>query len=197
VHISGCGCFRILWLAVGPEQETSQTSAAPKSAERQQNMNCLNASFVFHQQDGEVTKQYYAEMNSRGVSGQIAVALFRAQKRSSRAKDYRRGKYRRAAYDVKQWSMSELCRLLALHGKALGIRWGWKQDPKTVFGEEPSWVLYRELPNGQVSFHSQDRGAGPEYSGDWDGKQLSKERIIAFCDSVAAENDVMQERLSL
>lgn len=146
-----------------------------------------NAAAVMNQNDGEVTKAYYAKLGAAGPLGQIAVALFRAQKRSSRAKDYRRGKWRRAAYDVKSWSIGELCRLLRDHGKNFGIAYGWKQDAATLFGDEPSWVLYVDLPgHGQVSFHNPDRGAGPEYDGDWDGaKGASQGRVVAFCDDVS------------
>jgi len=145
----------------------------------------MTAAQVFSQNDGQVTKAYYAELASRGTLGEIAVALFRCQKRSSRAKDYRRGKWRRAAYDVKQWSLGELCRLLSIHGESLGFVWGWKEDPAVVFGERASQVLYVDLPGfGQCSFHSPDRGEGPRYGGDWDGQHASKERIAAFCDAV-------------
>jgi len=139
---------------------------------------------ILNQNNGDVTKDYYAKLNALGVEGQIAVAVFRAQKRSSRAKDYRRGKYRRAAYDVKSWSMGELCRLLTEHGEALGIRYGWKKDPAVVFGEDPSWVLYIDLWCGQVSFHSPQRMAGPDYPGEWCGEHASAERICKFCDRV-------------
>lgn len=146
----------------------------------------MTAREVFYQQNGEVTKQYYATLAQRGPMGEIAVALFRAQKRSSRAKDYRRGKFRRAAYDVKAWSMGELCRLLELHGGSLGFTWGWKPDPEVVFGNEPSWVLYVDLPAGkQVSFHNPNRMNGPEYPGEWDGiRGASEHRVISFCTSV-------------
>src|SRR5690348_8629085 len=40
----------------------------------------LNASRVFNQQNGDVTRAYYEQMNRRGPLGQVAVALFRAQK---------------------------------------------------------------------------------------------------------------------
>lgn len=146
------------------------------------------AHFVFHQQDGDVTKAYYESLAKRGPVGQIAVALFRAQKRSSRAKDYRRGKFRAAAYDVKSWSMSEVCRLLAAHGDSLGFTWGWQQDKNVVFDGGASWVLYVDIPIiGQVSFHSPDRMAGPDYPGKWDGlRGFGESRIIQFCDLVSS-----------
>jgi len=139
----------------------------------------MRAHEVFYQNNGDVTKNYYAELSNKKPLGPIAVALFRAQKRSKRAKDYRRGKWKRAAYDVKNWSIGELCRLL-LETK---INWGWKRDPKTPGYE---WVLYVELPDGygQCSFHNPSRGLGPEFSGDWDGQRLSAERIISFCEYV-------------
>jgi len=49
----------------------------------------MNASYVFRQNNGDTTKAYYAEMNGKGFLGQLAVALFRAQKRSTAAKKYR------------------------------------------------------------------------------------------------------------
>lgn len=154
----------------------------------------MTASEVFNQQDGEVTKSYYAELSKRGPLGEIAVALFRAQKRSSRAKDYRRGKWRRAAYDVKQWSLSEVCRLLAEHGARFGFRYGWKEDASVVFGERASYVLYVDIPQvGQCSFHSPDRGGGPDYAGEWDREHASADRIIVFCDSVVQRDTVEAE----
>jgi len=41
-----------------------------------------------------------------------------------------------------------------------------------------------DLPEGQVSFHSLARYAGPDYAGDWDGQRKSEERILRFCDQV-------------
>jgi hypothetical protein len=139
------------------------------------------AAEVFAQNDGAVTKAYYVDLAQRGAMGEIAVALFRCQKRSTAAKRYRGGRFRRAAYDVKNWSLGELCRLLQEHALARGLRWGWKHDPTQSFH---NWVLYVDLPQGQVSFHTAGRLAGPDYPGDWDGKHASAERIMAFCDTV-------------
>lgn len=136
---------------------------------------------VFDGNDGELTKAFYKEMDSRGLYGQLATALFRAQKRSTAAKRYRGRKYTHAAYDVKNWSMSEICRVLTALGNE--YTWGWKHDPKTPGFEQ---VLYVMLPTGQVSFHSADRLKGPDYMGDWDGTHLSADRIIAFCEAILA-----------
>lgn len=137
---------------------------------------------VFRQNDGEVTKAFYNRLNALGPAGKLAVALFRAQKRSTAAKSYRRGRYKRAAYDVKSWSLSEISRILTAHGAALGVTWGWKEDVNVLFGEKASHVLYVDLPGiGQCSFHSLDRGIGPDYGGEWDGQHRSTENILAFC----------------
>lgn len=142
-----------------------------------------SAAQVFHQSDGEVTKAYYAEMNARGLEGQLAVALFRAQKRSTAAKKYRRGVWRRDAYDVKNWSLSEVCRILtAMDDRLAAPRWGWKRDPNTPGFE---WVLYVDLPTGQCSFHSADRLNGPNYPGEWDSGHGSERHICEYCDRIA------------
>ena len=134
--------------------------------------------------DGAATRALYAQLKTlHGINGEIGVALFRAQKASERAKKYRggvpgKGSYRDMAYEKKNWSLQELCKIL--EGKE--FTFGWKKDPNQTFH---SWVLYVDLPTGQVSFHSKERYAGPDYSGDWDGvKGISAQRIVAFCQSV-------------
>lgn len=138
---------------------------------------------IFMQSDGEVTKAYYAELEQRGPVGIIAVNLFRAQKTSSRAKVYRGRSFKRASYDVKNWSIGNLCRMLVQHGETVGLlgKWGWKEDPKAPAFK---WVLYIDLPDGQVSFHSAERASGPDYLSEWDNTHRSAERILAFCDQV-------------
>jgi hypothetical protein len=155
----------------------------------------MNALDVYTASDGELTTRYYSHLQEHGPVGIVAVNLFRAQKNSERAKKYRggirgQGSYKSMAYDRKSWAMGNLCGVLAEHAAALSIRYGWKQDPAPVFGQAPSWVLYVDLPQGQCSFHSPHRGAGPDYPGDWDRKHKSVERILAFCDAMgnAAES---------
>jgi hypothetical protein len=140
----------------------------------------MTAREMFEQSNGVVTKNYYADLETRGILGSVAVNLFRAQKTSTRAKRYRGRRFRDAAYDTKQWAMDKLCRALLEHGKSLGIAFGWKEDK----GGFVPWVLYVDLPNGQVSFHSPARGEGPNYPGDWDRQHASEERVLAFCDAV-------------
>jgi hypothetical protein len=146
----------------------------------------MKAIEVYKGSDGEVTKRYYSALCKCGVVGAIAMNLFRAQKCSERAKRYRggirgQGSYRDMAYERKQWSMGLLCDALVTWSDQLQITWGWKQDPAQDFNP---WVLYVDLPCGQVSFHSPVRGKGPDYSGDWDRQHASVERIIEFCDEV-------------
>ena len=139
---------------------------------------------VYLGSDGELTSRYYAHLKTLGPLGEVAMNLFRAQKCSTRAKVYRGRGNKEAAYATKSWSMDNLCTTLAQHAERLGIFYGWRSDTATVFRGVPSWVLYVELPEGQVSFHSPTRGAGPDYEGQWDGAKKSDARIIQFCDRV-------------
>ncbi|MFB3828940.1 MAG: hypothetical protein ACE15B_19395 [Bryobacteraceae bacterium] len=82
------------------------------------------------------------------------------------------------------------CRVLAEHGAALGITYGWKEDPAQPFH---SWVLYVDLPPGQVSFHTAQRLTGPDYAGDWDGQHFSANRIIAFCNEILSRPTGQQD----
>lgn len=135
---------------------------------------------VYDGSNGDVTKAFYATLETAGPIGVVAVNLFRAQKASSRAKEYSR-RFKGQTYDKKNWSMSNLVTTLMQHGEALGIRFGWKMDPKAAYHQ---WVLYVDLPNGQVSFHAAERGKGPDYPGDWDGTGLSAQRIVTFTQGV-------------
>jgi hypothetical protein len=151
---------------------------------------------VYQGSDGELTKRYYAELERRGPIGAVAMNLFRAQKCSARAKVYRGRRYKDAAYGRKQWSMDLLVQILAQHAGELGIRYGWKQHPEIIFDDQPSWVLYIDLPQGQVSFHSPSRGEGPDYPGEFDGAHKSAERILEFCDAVFHAPDPSQLTLA-
>jgi hypothetical protein len=47
------------------------------------------------------------------------------------------------------------------------------------------WVLYVDLPTGQVSFHTAARGVGPDYPGKWDGvRGTGAIRIIKWASSL-------------
>lgn len=134
---------------------------------------------MYRQQNGEVTKAYYAALNRIGYKGMLAVALFRAQKRSTAAKRYRGRHFKSSAYDVKNWSLGEICRVLKSWD--FGYTWGWKRDPHTPGFE---WVLYVDLPTGQASFHSAQRLEGPNYTGEWRPLPDSLTSILAYCDEV-------------
>jgi len=130
---------------------------------------------VFDGSDGRLTVAYYRRLSTLGINGVIAMNLFRASKTSARAKQYRGRRFRGASYEVKNYSLFNLCESL----KNSSLTWGWKRDPNTPGYE---WVLYVELPNGQVSYHSSIRGSGPEYQFDWDGQRETTSRVLAYCD---------------
>jgi hypothetical protein len=154
---------------------------------------------VYEGTNGEVTKSFYRHMDSISIHGELATALFRAQKRSSAAKKYRGRKYTSAAYEVKDYSIGEICRILTLidksdFGPPAPYVWGWKHDPSTPGFE---WLLYVMLPQGEVSFHTSERRIGPDYPGEWDGTHLSEQRILAFCDFVLATESFSDEPSAL
>lgn len=129
---------------------------------------------IFQGSDAHATIALYDDLKTFGSAGLVAMELFRAQKASTRAKVYRRG-FKGKAYEKKEWAMNNLAAALAAHGE---MRWGWKEDPAQEFHK---WVLYVDLPNGQVSFHAAASGEGPIYPGDWDGiRNMSPTRICRF-----------------
>lgn len=150
----------------------------------------MNPGEVYHGSDGQATTALYEALRKRGPIGHVAECLFRAVKKSARAKSYR-GRYRSMSYDQKQSSMSQLVKMLEQHAEALGFRYGWKLDPNVVFGggEAKSSVLYVDVPGRcggcQISFHTPARGAGPDYPGEWDGvRGASEQRAITLAEYV-------------
>ena len=132
---------------------------------------------VYQGSDGDATLALYKRLETLGPVGVLAVNLFRAQKASERAKVYRGRRFVGAAYDRKSWSMDNLCGVLAASAE-LGIAWGWGQDDKQPVHR---WVLYVELPTGQASFHTAERGAGPDHDRCWDGMPgQSVDRILRW-----------------
>lgn len=152
----------------------------------------MNVAAIYAGSNGDETKALYALLQTRGVRGAVAMNLFRAQKCSARAKVYRggipgRGSYSGMAYERKDWSLRELVKILTAHAGELDLRWGWQEDTAQVYHR---WVLYVDLPSGQVSFHTAGRGDGPEYPGRWDGvRDVSPTRIIQWCEAVLADRD--------
>jgi hypothetical protein len=137
---------------------------------------------VFDGSDGDATRALYKELAERGPLGLIALNLFRANKNSARAKVYKggndKGSYRDQAYDRKQYSMTQLCAILQQYPVPEVPKWGWAKDEDQ---QKHSWVLYVHIPTGQISFHTEHRGDGPDYQGDWDGiRGASVERVCKW-----------------
>lgn len=139
---------------------------------------------IYNGSDGQKTQELYARLSAIGTDGAIALNLFRACKCSGRAKVYRTGRHRKDAYGRKDWSLINLCAILSESAAAQGIVWGWKLDPDQPFHK---WVLYVDIPTGQVSFHAERRHGDQDYPGEWDRHRLSAERIIRWTSFLLGE----------
>lgn len=129
---------------------------------------------------GEKVVEFLFELGARAEQGAIASALFRAQNNSSRAKRGRRG--RRDRYSNKNEALAALVMSLDIFKQH---KFGWGYDEATIGYPH---VLYVELPQGQVSFHSAKRFAGPIHDREWDSERASADRIAGYCDSVLQES---------
>ena len=144
---------------------------------RRNRVHMMSSKDAYIGSDGADTRAFLKRLEQSCDEGHVAAQLFRCQKASARAKMYR-GKYRGHAYNRKGDAIAVLTALL---GTTPQLRWGWKADPVQHYAP---WVLYVELPQGQVSFHSTRRGNGPDYLGEWDQQNASEHRILAYCDSL-------------
>ena len=125
--------------------------------------------------------------------GRLLIALRTAHEASARAKSraadglrlreyddgsrYRWANYHRSRqarendYAEKRAAVAEAVGL----AKEAGINFGWQRNGSLI-----PWVVYFDLPTGQVSFHVENRGDGPDYDKPWDGVQnASGDRITA------------------
>lgn len=146
-------------------------------------MNAADIIRVYEGSDGEATKALYVKLEAMGPQGVVAMNLFRACKCSERAKVYRGRGYRDDAYRRKQWSMDNLCRALLATSPNT---WGWGTDEaKRTEGSPHHHVLYVDTPAGQISFHTDQRGDGPEYQGKWDNvRNASAGRACSYAASL-------------
>ncbi len=155
-------------------------------------MRYIDIAVVYNGSNGDATRALYTKLEKVGPLGVVAMNLFRALKTSSRAKVYRGRGYKDAAYDTKTWSMDNLVRVLI--AQDLGIRFGWGRDEKAVGFEN---VLYVDIPTGQMSFHTERRGDGPDYPGVWDGAaKTGPDRICRWCEMllISADAPMPQEK---
>lgn len=141
----------------------------------------MDAKQAFDQRDAKKTIAFQDHLLSHGRSGQVAFGLFRASKRSNRAKDYRRS-LRSSAYEAKNNALEFLDAALGKWGEQLGITSGWNMDPgQPVY----KCVFYVDIPGiGQASFHSMTTQSDRVYRGDWSGKRNSHEIIQRYCQSI-------------
>lgn len=152
----------------------------------------MNAREIYDGSDAEATRLLYRTLEAIGTVGCVAKELFRAQKASARAKKYKH-RFVRRTYEKKQWSLGNLSRALTENPIA-GVVWGWGRDRAT---QGYSWVLYVEIPTGQVSFHSPFRGDGPDFVKEWDGARgESHKRIVKWTQQLLdANQDVRPKEL--
>lgn len=164
---------------------------------------------VYKGSSGDATLALYKQLEAMGTVGVVAVNLFRACKASERAKAYRGRQNIVTAYGKKEWSLAHLADALhelearsgAIHTLGLGgtapeIPWGWGVDPAQPVYKH---VLYVDLPlggdgrpssDGQVSFHTRERGLGPDYPPGkfWDGRRgVGPDRICRWVARLFAE----------
>jgi hypothetical protein len=150
------------------------------------------------------TRRTKRQLNAT-ILGQLALTLYEAQQASDRAKAraasglhfddyddrsrYSAANYRRSrrAIDSDYWqkglAIDKACEL----APQAGVVFGWREDRTCKVAP---WVVYFELPSGQVSFHSSQRGAGPDYAGAWDGTCATRTRIRALIDQLTQRETV-------
>lgn len=142
----------------------------------------VSAQEAFDSRDSAVTLRYQNDLILRGKAGQLAFGLFRAQKRSTRAKTYRRG-LRRNAYEGKHEALKYVDSVLT-RNPDLVSGWGWRIDRNQQYHNQ---VLYVDLIGiGQCSFHDEIAASSQKYAGEWDQSKPSLDSILAYCDFVMA-----------
>lgn len=140
-------------------------AAAKTKRENKALMSTAYGQLLFHLRAAERAS---SSAKSRPANG-VHLRTFRNRGRYGRA-NYRRSRAARSKdYQEKSRSLEAAC---AIASEA-SIVYGWSH----VSGRVP-WVVYFDLPTGQVSFHSDKRGPGPDYNKNWDGQRDEVHRRI-------------------
>jgi hypothetical protein len=119
-------------------------------------------------------------LEGHGPTGEIASFMLRAQIYSDAAKSADTRSDAQDIYSRKNWAMQRLYFALKAHAASAGLEWGWGPDPDTRYYPH---VLYVDVPTGQISFHS-PWGGQPQYTKSWDGSGDTRERIIAWAQTI-------------
>jgi hypothetical protein len=159
-----------------PAKRAHQQQGKRKAEARKVRVSKMTAKEAFDTSDAADFRGFAKLLEEVGALGKIAADLLRCQKSSTRAKLYGRSEYRTFSYERKETHLARLCVQLA----TAGLTWGWQEDKSS----HVPWILYVDLPNGQVSFHCYERFTGPEYPGKWDEQHASEVRVIGFADWV-------------
>jgi hypothetical protein len=164
---------------------------------------------IYEGSDGAATKALYTELAGYGPIGIVAINLFRAQKCAARAtfisdwiatlpraeQEHQNAHYAVLVFSRRHYALVQLAAVLGECAADLGIGYGWGCD---LTAPRYPWVLYVDLPTGQVSFHALTKGDGPAYPGVWDGVvDASAERIIAFVNLILHPSTVHRPRPAL
>lgn len=140
-----------------------------------------SAEVAFDASDASLTIGYQDALLQRGAIGQVAFGLFRAQKRSAKAKKYRRSN-RRNAYDSKNDAIKYVDAALTLSKDVDYIEgWGWQYDPATIGYEN---VLYVQTCFGQCSYHCAQKFSDKVFRWEWDTNSSSRQTVLRLCDAV-------------
>jgi len=144
----------------------------------------IHALEAFETRSRDKTVEFQNDLLCRGRAGQLAFGLFRAQKRSTLAKTYRRHNDRQSSYDGKNEALQYLDAVLSRWGAAMKIEWGWQVDRKT---EVHQHVLYVQLTDKrQCSFHSGKCYSEKAFPDQWIPKPPVVDTVLWYCDAVLA-----------
>ncbi|NQU22115.1 MAG: hypothetical protein HQ567_12585 [Candidatus Nealsonbacteria bacterium] len=165
------------------EQQSQRSEAAKKGAEtRKKNRILGQTPYGQLLLTLESAQQASGTAKSRAANG----LRYRDYKRLD-GSEYSRANYHRSRcardndYRAKAATLRQACEL----AQQAEIPFGWQPDPAN---SQVPWVVYFDLPTGQVSFHARSRGEGPEYEGQWDEvEDGSADRIQAAIREVLSD----------
>ena len=153
--------------------------------------NINRVDYAFYCSDAPASRRLCNDLDSKGLIGELASLLFRAQKARKQARNYSgvapvSGRpYRDYSKDRMREMLDKAICLLQARATAFGIPWGWRRDDSSG---KPPWVLQIDLPSGPVAYRLPYRHVGPDYGGCLEGDSLNDHRVAEFCAGVLDGN---------
>ena len=145
---------------------------------------------AFYGYDAMAIQDVKARLKAGGLKGELADLLFEAERTDLNAGVCRTtpacswtSRHRRK-WDRWIRALKALVSFLDRSASQLGIHWGWQEHENQT---GPFWVVFIDLPTGQVFYSAPERLTDHQYEGSMEWSESNEIPIFEFCEEILAK----------